>query len=280
MKRRSGTGLVGIMAFLIACVGAWGEPATVGEYQRSPTARIALIIDDLGYMPGNDHRAVALDGPVACAILPHTPYAARVAERAHAAGKEVLLHLPLQPMTQFEATSAGTIQIDTTKSEMLRILTIGLAAIPHVVGVNNHQGSLLTRHPGHMTWLMNALRSRGDLFFVDSFTSDASVALLIAREQGVPSTRRDVFLDTTPTLQAIDAEFRRLKRRARSHGVAVGIGHPYTVTLDYLEQAIPALLAEGFELIPVSKAIMLQSRPAIQTAHLDGPALERQGFGR
>jgi len=280
MNRRSGISPLGITAFLLACSGAWGDSATVAEAPRSPAPRIALIIDDLGYMPGNDNRVVALDGPVACAILPHTPFAARVAERAHAAGKEVLLHLPLQPVTQFEATSAGTIQVDTTKSQLLRILAIDLAAIPYVVGVNNHQGSLLTQHPGHMTWLMDELRSRGDLFFVDSFTSEASVALRIAREQGVPSIRRDVFLDSTPTSQAIDVEFRRLKRRARSHGVAVGIGHPYTVTLDYLEQAIPILRAEGFELIPVITAIMLESRPAIQTASLDGPARQRQSLGR
>lgn len=276
MNRGSGSSLLGIVVLLFACAGARGDAVSLAEIPRPGGPRIALIIDDLGYLLRNGDRVVALDGPVACAILPHTPYATRVAERAHAAGKEVLLHLPLQPVMQFEATSAGMIQIDTTQAQMRRILAIDLAAIPYVVGVNNHQGSLLTQHPGHMTWLMDALRSRGDLFFVDSFTSDASVALRIAREHGIPSTRRDVFLDSTPTLQAVDAEFRRLKELARTHGVAVGIGHPYAVTLDYLERAIPALRAEGFELIPVTEAILLDaSAPAIQTASLDSQGLDR-----
>ncbi|MFQ5635085.1 MAG: divergent polysaccharide deacetylase family protein [Gammaproteobacteria bacterium] len=254
---------------MLLCAGAWGDGVIVPESSPSRLPRIALIIDDLGNMLVNSERAAALDGPVACAVLPHTPYARRIAERAHAAGKEVMLHLPLEPVERFAPTSVGMIRIDTTRSQLSRILAIDLASVPHAVGLNNHQGSLLTRHPGHMNWLMAEISGRGDLFFVDSFTSESSVALRFAREHGVPSTRRDVFLDHTPTRAAIEEEFRRLQQIARSRGIAVGIGHPYTVTLDYLEQAIPALRAEGFELVPVSVAIALDVRPGIQTASLD-----------
>jgi len=121
--------------------------------------------------------------------------------------------------------------------------------------------------------LMAELRSRGDLFFVDSYTTDASVALRMAREHGVPSTRRDVFLDHTQTTEAIDRQFRRLKALARSRGVAVGIGHPYNVTVDYLERAIPTLRAEGFELVTVSEAIALDSRLILQAATFGAQSL-------
>jgi polysaccharide deacetylase 2 family uncharacterized protein YibQ len=84
----------------------------------------------------------------------------------------------------------------------------------------------------------------------------------------LPATRRDVFLDNTQTTDAIGAEFERLKELARERGVAVGIGHPHTVTLDYLEQAIPALRAEGFELVSVANAISVRSLPPIKTAKL------------
>ncbi len=56
-----------------------------------PRVRIALIIDDLGDVLGIGRRATALDGPVACAVLPYTPFARTIAEQAHSAGKEVLL---------------------------------------------------------------------------------------------------------------------------------------------------------------------------------------------
>ncbi len=270
MNRRPGLTRLWIPFVLLLGADAWSDGATATADAPRLVPRIALIIDDLGNMLTNGNRAVALDGPVACAILPLTPHAERIASRAHAAGKEVMLHLPLQSIEEATAMSVGTIQLDTTRSELARILEHHLKQVPYVVGVNNHQGSLLTRHPGHMTWLMDEMRRRGDLFFVDSYTTEASIALRVARERGVPSIRRDVFLDNTPTREAIASEFRRLKRRAMAHGVAVGIGHPYDATLEFLEQAIPRLRAEGFELVPVSRAISLGRQAAgVQTASAD-----------
>ncbi len=238
--------------------------------------RIVLIIDDLGNMQIAGERTAALDGPVACAILPHTPYAARIAKDAHAAGKEVLLHLPLQSVEPYQRTSSGMIRIDMTQTQLIQIFAIDIASVPYVVGVNNHMGSLLTQHPGHMNWLMGALQNRGDLFFVDSFTSEASVALQIAEEHDVPAIRRDVFLDNTPTYDAIDAEFQRLKSLALRHGMAVGIGHPYAQTLAYLERALPKLREEGFQLIPVAEAIAIRSGVNLKTASLGSTGIERE----
>ena len=56
---------------------------------------LALVVDDLGYDRAAGLRAVALPGPIACAVLPHAPYSRLLAEAARARGKEVLLHLPM-----------------------------------------------------------------------------------------------------------------------------------------------------------------------------------------
>lgn len=243
---------------LVARIG-WSEADIDGieglEDAAAGRVRIALIIDDLGHVRQPGQRAIALSGPVACAILPHTPYASSIAREAHLAGKEVMLHLPLQAVAEFEATGLGTIKIDTTEAQLMRIFDANIDSIPHVVGVNNHMGSMLTQHPGHMNWLMGALKARGNLFFVDSYTSDASVALQMAREHGVPSTRRDVFLDNVQTHTAVAREFQRLITLARQRGSAVGIGHPYPVTLNFLESILPRLASQGIDLVPVRELI-------------------------
>ena len=210
--------------FLLGASGAAGETAvlTALAVSRDPPPSITLIIDDLGHWRSAGVRAASLPGPVACAVLPHTPFAALIAERAYSADKEVMLHLPLAPV-QPAAISAGTIYMDTTRTQLARIFALDIESIPHVVGVNNHMGSLLTQHPGHMSWLMGEIRAREGLFFVDSVTSEASIALQIATEKGIPATRRDVFLDNVPTEAAIDREFQRLKQLARRNGIAVGI---------------------------------------------------------
>ena len=76
-------------------------------------------------------------------------------------------------------------------------------------------------------------------------------------EEGVPATRRDVFLDHTRSVEAVAREFERLKAKARKQGHAVAIGHPFPETLEVLEQQLPLLEAEGFELVTISE--LLQS---------------------
>ena len=223
----------------------------------SPTAfaapRIALIIDDLGYRYDAGRRAIELPGPVACAILPATPRGRELAALAADSGKEVLLHLPLQAVNPASNGDPGGLHLDMSRQQFARAFGTSLADVPQATGVNNHRGSLLTRHPGHMGWLMEELSARGELFFVDSYTTRHSVALELAREAGVPALRRDVFLDNERDPEAIARAFERLKRRARARGYAIGIGHPHAETLQFLEQALPALAAEGIELVPLGR---------------------------
>lgn len=217
--------------------------------------RIAIIIDDLGYALGRGRRAVLLPGPVACAVLPATPRGRLLAEMAHRHGKDVLLHLPLQSDARAGAAEPGGIVLDMSRAQFSRAFAASLASVPHAVGVNNHRGSLLTRHPGHMGWLMEEIRARDGLFFVDSYTTHESVALELAREARVPAVRRNVFLDHERTPARLAAEFARLKRLARRDGYAVGIGHPYPETLGFLEQALPRLGDEGYRLVSVSDLV-------------------------
>jgi len=242
-----------VAAWLLAWALAASAPALAGP------ARIALIIDDLGNALMSGRRAASLPAPVAMAILPYTPHGRAIAFDARAAGKEVLLHLPLEPADYIGALGPGEISMASSRPDVARVLAQDLASVPYVVGVSTHMGSLLTRHPGYMGWLMEEISTRGGLFFVDSYTTPRSVALRIARERGLPAARRDVFLDDDVDPGAIAAAFEQLKIIARRRGSALGIGHPYRETLDFLEQALPALSHEGFEIVPVLRVLQYGS---------------------
>lgn len=217
--------------------------------------RVAIIIDDLGYHLEAGQRSIKLPGPVACAILPATPRAKTLAEAAFANGKEVLLHLPLESISRENSSEPGGIRLDMSRDEFAETFTADLESVPHAVGVNSHRGSLLTRHPGHMGWLMEEIRTRGDLFFIDSYTTHTSVALQLAREAGVPAVKRDVFLDPDRSVDTVEREFRRLKELAKQTGAAVGIGHPYPATLALLEREIPKLPDEGIRLVGIGELV-------------------------
>jgi len=245
------------LAAIAILIGILALPALADVPQVMP--RIAIIIDDLGYGLAAGERALELPGPVGYAVLPATPRGKALAEIAHAGGKEVLLHLPLQSATKQETDEPGGLLLDMTREQFASTFAADFASVPHVVGISSHRGSLLTRHPGHMAWLMEEMRLRGELFFVDSYTTPESVALKLAHEAGVPAVKRDVFLDPDHAPGTLEREFRRLKKLARLHGFAVGIGHPYPETLTLLETELPKLSVEGFELISISRYIELKS---------------------
>ena len=245
-----------------ACCQAAGAAADEAQ-QTIPDSRlpgIAIIIDDLGYRQGPARRVLDLPGAVACAFLPDGPHTAKLARQAHARQKEVMLHLPMQPVGDFSAGQEdGVLTLDMTQQQFVRTLRANIEAVPYVSGLNNHMGSLLTRHPGTMAWLMQALNEDGDLFFVDSRTTSATVARQLAGEYGIPSMSRNVFLDNETDPESVRAQFRRLLEIARREGTALAIGHPYPATLAVLEEQLSQLADQGIQLLPVSRLIELQN---------------------
>jgi polysaccharide deacetylase 2 family uncharacterized protein YibQ len=154
----------------------------------------------------------------------------------------------------------GAVTLDMSEREFLTTVQTNLALLPHAVGINNHMGSLLTRHPGHMFWLMREILRRQPMFFVDSRTTVATVARQVAVENGVRSADRNVFLDNELDEGEIAFQFRRLLQLARKQGSALAIGHPHPQTLALLEREIPGLGQRGVQLVSVSDLIDVQQR--------------------
>ena len=215
---------------------------------------IGIIIDDLGNLNQRDTRAVRLPGNVTLSILPQTPYAHELALLAHRLNKEVMLHLPMESM-EHNPLGPGGLTLDMSAVQLAQQLQLDLDSIPYVAGVNNHMGSLLTQHPGHMLWLMLELRKHNKLYFVDSYTTKTSIAQQLANENWIPNLRRDVFLDHDRNPDTIRFHFRRLIKKAKQNGTALAIGHPFPETMSILEQELPKLKQQGIALLPVSQLV-------------------------
>jgi polysaccharide deacetylase 2 family uncharacterized protein YibQ len=217
--------------------------------------RIAIIIDDLGYHLANGKRAIELPGVITFSFLPGAPRARVLAEQAFAHGKEILLHLPLQAHADEGRSEPSEIGIDMSRERLHLVFNEALQSVPHVTGINSHRGSLMTRHPGHMQWLMEEIGDHEYLFFIDSYTHHESVALQIAHEAGVDAVKRDVFLDPDRSPETVAREFERMKTLAKQRGRVIAIGHPYPATLELLERELPLLAEQGFELVKVSELV-------------------------
>jgi len=230
---------------------------------------VAILIDDLGYRSAEGAAVVALPGPMAVAVLPHSPHGPALARAARAAGKEVLLHMPMEAEARTAGLGQGALRVRMDRATFETTLSDALASVPHLSGLNNHMGSLLTRDPKRMDWLMGTLRRAGPMFFIDSRTTARTVAARTAQRHGLAHLSRDVFLDDTPSRRAIARALHELVEVARQQGYALAIGHPLPETIAALQAWDPA--REGVRL--VSLQALLAHR-----AHGSAHALAESGF--
>ncbi len=214
----------------------------------------SIIIDDVGNNLKNGQDIIKLPVALTIAILPKTSYAKELARLAAKNNKEVMLHLPMQSV-EHHKHSPGTLDLHMTKREFKQQLRLNLNSVPYVRGINNHMGSLLTRHPGHMRWLMDELSHRGGLYFIDSRTTSKSVAEKIAVEYKIPNLSRDFFLDPDNKESTLRLQFDRFIKKINQRGYAIAIAHPYPKTIKFLQNHLKELNEQGITLLPVSKLI-------------------------
>lgn len=228
------------------------ERGRVEETSRAP--RLAIIIDDLGNDPAEAKSVLALPFPITASVLPHLEYSAQTADQAWRRGDQVILHLPMQPIEDGAKAEPTELRPGMSARQVQSELSGMLETVPHAVGVNNHEGSRATADPRLMDELMPALRARG-LFFIDSRTTPATIAFDAAERAGVRAASRKVFLDDTPSRQAVLAQLDLAARDAMRDGSAIAIGHPHPETIATLAEAVPRLERRGIRVVFASQLV-------------------------
>lgn len=214
---------------------------------------IAIVIDDVGLDRPRSRRAWELPGPLTMAFLPYAKELKDQLKAARAAGKEIMLHLPMEPTGRADP-GPGALLVSMSDNEIGRRTAAALDGMEGYVGVNNHMGSRFTTFKPGMQTVLQQVRSRG-LLFLDSRTTAQTVGEQIALEAGVPTLPRNVFLDDEETLAAVKRKLAETEGVARRLGYAVAIGHPHDVTIQALAEWLPTLQAKGFVLAPITAVL-------------------------
>jgi polysaccharide deacetylase 2 family uncharacterized protein YibQ len=226
------------------------EKATVTRRKGT----VAIVIDDAGYDLEALDRFLAFKGKLTIAVLPQVTYSTQAAEKIYAAGKEVMLHLPMEPLGDADP-GPGVLEVAFTEMQINDTLDDDFADVPHARGMNNHMGSLATQDPTLMTALFSYLKKHG-IYFVDSRTTAATLGKEIATRFGVPMAERTYFLDNTPEKKAVIRVLLDGAAVARVKGKALLIGHVNnTVVAEVLEELFDELTASGLEFVTVSEYI-------------------------
>ncbi|HVA34570.1 MAG TPA: divergent polysaccharide deacetylase family protein [Candidatus Baltobacteraceae bacterium] len=212
--------------------------------------QLALIVDDCGQWIDTERGFIALDIPLTISVLPDVHYTATIANEAAAAGKGVMLHLPMETVSGLNP-GPGKVTTEMTDAQIVSQTQEDLAQVPLAGGVNNHEGSKASADARVMRDVIGVLAKRGNLFFVDSKTSAASVGEAVARARGVPTAARNVFLDNQANEAYTMGQLREAAAIARRDGSAIAIGHPRPTTLAAVKAMIPELEASGIRFVLV-----------------------------
>jgi len=225
---------------------------------RYPTRApmLAVIVDDFGEYAGSLlDEYLNSDPNVTFSILPDLRYSRTVMERAVEMGREVMLHIPMEPVG-YPRNNPGNnpILVEQSDREINRIINGYLRQLPDVVGANNHMGSLATADERVMTSVLGALARHG-LFFVDSKTTQHTVAVDVAQRMQIPVVQRDLFLDDPENSERIMRErlqdLRRLKEQKEK---IVVITHCFDrQRLEIMNKFIEEARNMGFRIVPISE---------------------------
>lgn len=217
--------------------------------------RLAIVIDDIGHSLWPVEHLLALDVPLTFSILPDLPHTRDAERRIRQAGREYIIHLPMEP-EDYPARDPGpnALLLGLTLDETRERLREYLAQLPHAVGASNHMGSAYTGDEPRMALVQGELARRG-MFFLNSKTSATPIPAHIAGRGGYRYLSRDVFLDNEIDAPAIEQELRRAAQRARRRGAAIAIGHPHGETLAALAGAIGRGELDGVELVSLSELV-------------------------
>ena len=248
--------LTAVFAFLLtrprptgtSPAGPPSKSGPVAKKRMPPASSVplaAIIIDDIGYSLEAVESIYAVGRPLTVAVLPDADLTEESARLAAACGLEVMLHLPLESNGNKTdpAGSGPAIREGKSRGEIRAEIDRCLARVPGARGLNNHEGSATTEKAELMRPILEILKERG-LYFIDSRTTAATVALREAGRIGVRAAARRVFLDTERGDEAFAAGLRELFRSAKENGRAVAICHPKRESLAALARHVG--LAESF----------------------------------
>lgn len=228
---------------------------------------LSIVIDDFGYNGEGTEDILSLPIPVTAALMPFSPYTEEDYQKIIAAGKEVIIHLPMEPKVG-KASWVGDkgIFLSMSEDEIKQRVEEALTLVPEAVAINNHMGSAIMEDKRALGAILDVVQEH-DIMFLDSVTTPNSVANTLCQEKSVDLLKRNVFLDGTNDIETIKNNVRKAAKVALKNGSAIAIGHVGPeggkVTAQAISQLIDELQSQGIEFITIEQLNKIQHEDSV-----------------
>jgi len=235
-----------------------GRDEPRGDASRPRRGDIIIVIDDAGYNMAQLRPFLELPFPLTIAVLPRLQYSEEAAREARKAGKDVILHQPMEAEGSGDP-GPGAILLSMSRDEAMRTVEANLATVPGAIGMNNHMGSAASANL-YLMEAVAAVAKKGGIYYLDSLTVSGTAMPEAARREGIRYWERDVFLDNSPERASIIKALDEGKKLAAKDRPAVMIGHVWSSELaQALSDLYPKLVDEGYSLSTISRFMVQEA---------------------
>ena len=216
--------------------------------------KLIFVFDDAGHNLEQLQYFLDLPFPCTIAVLPKLPNSRETAKRIRAAGKELILHQPMQAVNQNINPGEGAVKPGMSREEIKKIVASNVEEIGPIAGMNNHEGSLITSDEEAMEAVLELCKEK-NIYFLDSRTSSKSVVPQVAKKLNMSIWERAVFLDNKRDKAYMKKQIIDGLEIASQRGEAIMIGHVFTVDLAILlKEMYSDLTQEGYTFSTISKS--------------------------
>jgi uncharacterized protein len=247
---------------------AYARPFAADELRP----QISLLIVGLGLQAEPTEAALRLPGEVALHFSAYTSDLPALVARARAAGHEVLLDLPMEPL-DYPASDPGphTLLAGNPLAANLERLEWLLARAPGYAALAGTGAGFAASASAPR--VLDVLARRG-LALVEIGAGDLAGH---AAAVGLPYANAPVVIDRDPSLASIDYALAGLEAEARASGSALGVAQGYPVSLERLRLWASTLDHKGLVLAPVSAFVIERSGLAAESGAGGRPARHARG---
>ncbi|MEA4816359.1 MAG: divergent polysaccharide deacetylase family protein [Lachnospiraceae bacterium] len=247
-------------AFLFVIVSIFGILhiyKAINVYRLDSPAYLAIVIDDFGYGGEGTDEMLALPIKFTAAILPFSESSKEDGQKAVDAGKEVIIHMPMEPKLGTSSFfGENIIKTTMTQEEISNLIHRALEILPESTGINNHMGSKVTEDEKTLASIIEIANSLG-LIFLDSKTTQNTKVPEVCEELNTLCLQRDIFIDSTNNIEVVKKNLRDAANLALEKGHALVIGHVGPegglVTVNAIAELAPEFMAEGIEFVTLSE---------------------------
>ncbi len=231
---------------------------TACKYIFKPQAAlgyVAVIIDDFGYVFSDLVKDfLRCRYPLTVSIIPGLQNSQTIAREASLLSKEVLVHMPMEPLNAAYRDNGFMLMTNQNNSETRMRIRRAFSLLPNAVGMNNHQGSKATTDKQLMQVVLNELNHL-DKFFVDSKTNNQSLGYRLARSMSVPAAANTLFIDARDEKDFMLGQLQRIVGLAVKGENVIAIAHVRRDTYQILMENMPKLEDKGIEFVYVSQLV-------------------------